>query len=112
MSNDNCNYNSNNIVENSINNSSSNNINDYDNSSIYGNNNSINYNDINNECNNTCELSTVTNIINRNNYRHRNLDSSNIFINLFSRSLNSNLDDSSSNCRGVYYFLLSGQKKI
>ena len=108
MSNDNCNYNSNNIVENSINNSSSNNINDYDNSSIYGNNNSINYNDINN----TCELSNVTNIINRNNYRHRNLDSSNIFINLFSRSLNSNLDDSSSNCRGVYYFLLSGQKKI
>jgi len=47
--------------------------------------------------------------INRNN---NSLDSSYNFISLFSRGLNSNLDDSSSIWSGVYYFLFGRQKKI
>jgi len=76
-------------------------INDSDNSSIYGNDNRINYNiniytNINIEHNNTRELNNVMNI-NRNNNSHRNLDSNSNFISLFSKGLNSNLDDSSPN---------------
>ena len=51
---------------------------------------------VNNECNNTRELVNVTNSDNNEN-SNKNLGSSNNFISLFSRDLNSNLDESSSN---------------
>jgi len=43
---------------------------------------------------------------------NRNLDSSNNFISIMTKSLNSNSDESSSNWRGVYYFPLGGKKKF
>ena len=109
--NDNRNYNRNsnveNRTENNINNSSANNIIDHDNSRNLGNNSRnlgnnsrINFdnnvdNESDNECNNTRELVNVTNSDNNEN-SNRNLGSSNNFISLFSRDLNSNLDESSS----------------
>ena len=68
-------------------------------------------NESNNECNNTRELVNVTNSVNNEN-SNINLDSSNNFISIMTRGSNSNSDESSSNWRGVYYFLLGGKKKF
>jgi len=75
--------------------------------------NSDNYvdNDINNECNNTRELVNITNSDSNEN-SNRNFDSSNNFISIMTRVSNSNSDESSSNWHGVYYFLHGGKKKI
>jgi len=105
-----------NRTENSINNSSTNSSIDHDNSRNLGNSNRINYdnyvdNDFNNEYNNTRELVNVTNNDSNEN-SNRNLDSSNNFISIMTRGSNSNSDESSSNCRGIYYFLLGGKKKF
>ena len=43
---------------------------------------------------------------------NRNLDSSNNFISIMTRGINFISDESSSNWRGVYYFLLGGKKKF
>jgi len=63
-------------------------------------------NESNNECNNTRELVNVTNNDSNEN-SNRNLNSSNNFI-----SIMTNSNESSSNWRGVYYFLLGGKKKF
>jgi len=68
-------------------------------------------NEINNECNKTRELVNVTNSDSNEN-SNRNLDSSSNFISIMTRGNNSNSDESSSNWRGVYYFLLGGKKKF
>jgi len=83
-----------------------NSITDHDNSRNLGNSNRINSdnyidNDINNECNNTRELVNITNSDSKEN-NNRNLDSSNNFISIMTKGLNSNSDESSSNWRGVY----------
>ena len=120
MLNVNSNYNSNsnveNRTENSINNSSANSIVDYDNSRNLGNSNWISFdnyvdNDINNECNNSKELFIVTNN-DRYENSNRKLDFINSFISIMTRGINSNSDESLSNWRGVYYFLLGGKKKF
>ena len=94
--------------ENNINNSSTNNIIDHDNSRNLGNSNRIDYdnyvdNESNKECNNTRELVNVNS--------NRNLDSSNNFIRIMTRGSNTNSYESSSNWREVYYFLPGVQKK-
>jgi len=118
--NDNGNYNRNsnveNRAENNINNSSSINIINHVNSRNLGNSNRIdsdNYvdNEINYKCNNTRELVNATNSDSNEN-SNWNLDSSNNFISIMTRDINSNSDESSSNWHGVYYFLLGGKKKF
>ena len=68
-------------------------------------------NESKNECNNTRELINVTNNDNNEN-SNRILDSSNNFISIMTRVSKSILDESSSNWRGVYYFLLGRKKKF
>ena len=64
-------------------------------------------NESNNECNNTRELVNVTNSDN-----NENSESSNNFISIMTRGSNFNSDESSSNWRGVYYFLLGVKGKF
>jgi len=75
--------------------------------------NSDNYvdNNINNECNNIRELVNVTNSDSNEN-SNRNLYSNNNFISIMTRDINSNSDEASSKWHGVYYFLLVERKNL